>query len=110
MLYIKINSTKYELISFEENIDELNKDEFIEAEKPQVLYLYMDFRYDGDIIRIRREICDFLNENNHRFTIYKDNGILNTYEGVYFRFVKRFFNLNGTCDTVSACFKIYLET
>lgn len=111
-MYIRIKGTDYKLLSYDEDIDELDKTNMTEGQRNQVLYARMNIQFGGDIIKLRKDIHDQLLADGQVFSVYDDttNTPCFSYEHAYHKLIRRNVNVDtNEFGTTEVTIKIYLD-
>ena len=90
-MFIKINDKKYDLLFYEESIEDING-EMTNPEIMQILYLQMEINYNDNIVELRNIIKNQMKSDNNKIRIYTSDNEFVEYENAYIKFVRRQFN------------------
>ena len=90
-MFIKINDKKYDLLFYEESIEDING-EMTNPEIMQILYLQMEINYNDNLVELRNIIKNQMKSDNNKIRIYTSDNEFVEYENAYIRFVRRQFN------------------
>ena len=90
-MFIKINDKKYDLLFYEESIEDING-EMTNPEIKQILYLQMEINYNDNLVELRNIIKNQMKSDNNKIKIYTSDNEFVEYENAYIRFVRRQFN------------------
>ena len=90
-MFIKINDKKYDLLFYEESIEDING-EMTNPEIMQILYLQMEINYNDNLVELRNIIKNQMKSDNNKIKIYTSDNEFVEYENAYIRFVRRQFN------------------
>lgn len=90
-MFIKINDKKYDLLFYEESIEDING-EMTNPEIMQILYLQMEINYNDNLVELRNIIKNQMKSDNNKITIYTSDNEFVEYENAYIKFVRRQFN------------------
>lgn len=90
-MFIKINDKKYDLLFYEESIEDING-EMTNPEIKQILYLQMEINYNDNLVELRNIIKNQMKSDNNKIRIYTSDNEFVEYENAYIKFVRRQFN------------------
>ena len=90
-MFIKINDKKYDLLFYEESIEDING-EMTNPEIKQILYLQMEINYNDNLVELRNIIKNQMKSDNNKIKIYTSDNEFVEYENAYIKFVRRQFN------------------
>lgn len=90
-MFIKINDKKYDLLFYEESIEDING-EMTNPEIMQILYLQMEINYNDNLVELRNIIKNQMKSDNNKIRIYTSDNEFVEYENAYIKFVRRQFN------------------